>query len=94
MTEIRFFTKLLHSLVVDNTEEQCKLVNDNLQGFKQHFYRSVFSRLAGFDHLKTLRESLIFFMKHFLQCDPSDDQQKRLNTRINLAIASLRTAHN
>jgi len=56
-------------------------------------FRSVFSRLAGFEHLKTLRESLIFFMKHFLHGDPADDQQKKLNARIKLAITSLRTAY-
>ncbi|XP_065917507.1 nucleolar MIF4G domain-containing protein 1-like isoform X2 [Dysidea avara] len=78
VTEIRFFTKLLHSLLTGHSEEQCK---------------SIFSRLAGFEHLKTLRESLIFFMKHFLHGDPADDQQKKLNTRIKLAIMSLRSTH-
>ena len=54
------------------------------------FFRSVFSRLASFDHLKILRESLTFFMKHFLHSDTGDQM---LNTRVSIAINALRTAH-
>lgn len=50
------------------------------------FFRSVFSRVAGFDHLKVLRESLIFFMKHFLHNDTGD---QTLNTRVSIAINTI-----
>ena len=52
--------------------------------------RSVFSRVASFNHLKILRESLIFFMKHFLHNDTGD---QTLKTRVSMAINALRT-HN
>ena len=52
------------------------------------FCRLVFSRVANFDHLKILRESLIFFMKHFLR---NDDKDEKLNTRVSIAINALRT---